>query len=96
LDLAKNAFQAHVVNASGNVLFGKKLRRGQVLEFFSAQPGCTVAMDACASAQYWTREIGKFGHTVRLTSFIAYSRIAFSQISSALACWRPIDLLCPC
>ena len=66
LDLAKNVFQAHGADALGNVLFRKKLRRGQVLEFFSAQPVCTVAMEACGGAHYWAREIGKFGHTVRL------------------------------
>jgi transposase len=66
LDLAKNVFQAHGADALGNVQFRKKLRRGQVPEFFSAQPACTVAMEACGSAHYWAREIGKFGHTVRL------------------------------
>jgi transposase len=66
LDLAKNVFQAHGADASGGVVFRKKLRRGQVLEFFSAQPPCMVAMEACGGAHYWGREIGKFGHTVRL------------------------------
>jgi transposase len=66
LDLAKHVFQAHGADASGNVLFRKKLRRGQVLTFFSAQPACVVAMEACAGAHYWGREISKFGHTVRL------------------------------
>jgi transposase len=66
LDLAKNVFQAHDADASGNVLFRKKLRRGQVLEFFSAQPPCTVAMEACGGSHFWGCEIGKFGRTVRL------------------------------
>jgi transposase len=47
LDLAKNVFQAHGADASGAVIFRKKLRRTQVLEFFSSQPPCTVAMEAC-------------------------------------------------
>ena len=50
LDLAKNVFQAHGADASGAVLFRKKLRRHQVLAFFAAQPPCTVAMEACGSA----------------------------------------------
>jgi transposase len=37
-----------------------------VLTFFAKQPACLVAMEACASAHYWAREIGKFGHRVRL------------------------------
>ena len=66
LDLAKNVFQAHGASGSGAVLFRKKLRRDQVLAFFAAQPRCLVAMEACASAHYWAREIAKLGHEVRL------------------------------
>src|SRR5205814_3419179 len=44
----------------------KRLRRDQVLAFFAAQPRCLVAMEACASAHYWAREIAKLGHEVRL------------------------------
>ena len=50
----------------GTVLFRKRLRRDQVLAFFAAQPRCLVAMEACASAHYWAREIAKLGHEVRL------------------------------
>lgn len=53
LDLAKNVFQAHGADASGAVMFRKKLRRAQVLEFFASQPPCTVAMEACGGAHYW-------------------------------------------
>jgi transposase len=66
LDLAKNVFQAHGADASGAVLFRKKLRRHQVLTFFAAQPPCTVAMEACGSSHHWAREIGRLGHQVRL------------------------------
>ncbi|MBE2215880.1 MAG: IS110 family transposase [Opitutaceae bacterium] len=66
VDLAKNVFQVHGAAADGSVVFRRKLRRGQVLSFFAAQPVCTVAMEACASAHYWARAIGEFGHTVKL------------------------------
>jgi transposase len=66
VDLAKNVFQVHGADASGAVLFRKKLRRHQVLAFFAAQPPCTVAMEACGSAHHWAREIGRLGHAVRL------------------------------
>ena len=66
LDLAKNMFQAHGSDASGAVLFRKKLRRDHVLRFLAAQPACTVAMEACAGGHYWAREIAKLGHDVRL------------------------------
>ena len=66
LDLAKNVFQVHGANASGAVVFRKKLRRDRVLKFLAAQPPCTVAMEACASSHYWGREIAKLGHEIRL------------------------------
>jgi transposase len=64
--LAKNVFQVHGADASGAVLFRKKLRRHQVLAFFSSQPPCTVAMEACSSSHHWAREIGRLGHAIRL------------------------------
>lgn len=49
LDLAKNVFQAHGANSTGEVVCRKKLRRERVLPFLASQPRCTVAMEACAS-----------------------------------------------
>ena len=66
LDLAKSVFQAHGADASGEVVFRKKLRRDDVLAFFAAQPACLVAMEACASAHHWSRELAALGHEVRL------------------------------
>jgi transposase len=66
LDLAKTVFQAHGADASGAVVFRKKLRRDQLLAFFAGQPPCVVAMEACASAHYWAREIAALGHETRL------------------------------
>ena len=66
IDLAKNSFQLHGAGSDGSVVFRKKLSRGKVLEFLASQPGCQVAMEVCAGAHYWGREIGDLGHTVRL------------------------------
>src|SRR3712207_1918984 len=66
LDLAKYIFQLHGADSAGAVVFRKKLRRGQLLAFLATLPPCTVAMEACASAHYWGREIAKLGHTVKL------------------------------
>lgn len=67
LDLAKNVFQVHGADSAGRaVLRKKKLRRTQVLAFFSQLPRCLVAMEACGGAHFWRREIGKLGHVVRL------------------------------
>jgi transposase len=36
------------------------------LAFFAKLPRCLIGMEACATAHYWAREIGKLGHDVRL------------------------------
>ena len=56
----------HGATADGSVAYRKKLSRGKLLSFLASQPGCTVAMEACASAHYWGREIAALGHEVRL------------------------------
>lgn len=66
LDLAKNVFQTHGVDAGGKVVVTRQLRRGQVIAFFAKLPACLVGMEACATAHHWAREIGKLGHTVKL------------------------------
>lgn len=66
LDLAKRVFQVHGATADGQVAFRKKLSRSQMLPFFTSLPHCIVAMEACATAHYWAREIGALGHDVKL------------------------------
>ena len=66
IDLAKRVFQLHGARDDGSVVFRKKLSRGQVLVFFAQQPKCVVAMEACATAHGWGRELEKLGHSVRL------------------------------
>jgi transposase len=66
LDLAKNVFQVHAVDASGKPVLRKQLRRAQMLKFFGGLEPCIVGMEACGSAHYWARELAKLGHEVRL------------------------------
>src|SRR6476661_5204909 len=66
LDIAKNVFQVHGIDAAEKVVVRKQLRRRQLLEFFKALPACLVGMEACATAHYWARELTKLGHPVRL------------------------------
>ena len=66
LDIAKNVFQVHGIDAAEKVVVRKRLRRRQVLEFFKALPPCLIGMEACATAHYWARELTKLGHRVRL------------------------------
>ena len=66
LDIAKNVFQVHGIDAAEKVVIRKQLRRGQVLRFFAALPPSLVGMEASATAHYWARELTKLGHEVRL------------------------------
>src|SRR4029079_17404814 len=66
LDLAKHVFQVHGIDAQGTTVLRKRLRRGQVLAFFSRIPRCVVGLEACATSHYWARELGALGHEVRL------------------------------
>src|SRR5690606_10395442 len=66
LDLAKSIFQVHAVDASGEIVVRKALRRAQVLPFFAKLPPCMIGMEACGTSHHWARELTKLGHEVRL------------------------------
>src|ERR1700722_14666302 len=66
LDIAKSVFQVHGVDAEGNVVIRRQLKRRYVFAFFEKLPPCLVGIEACASAHHWSRELQTLGHTVRL------------------------------
>ena len=66
LDIAKSVFQVHGVDAAGEVVIRRQLKRRSVLAFFQKLPPCLVGIEACASSHYWSRELQALGHTVRL------------------------------
>ena len=66
IDLAKSVFQLHGIDADGEVVFRKKLRRSAVLDFLRDLPSCLIGLEACATGHFWAREIGALGHDVRL------------------------------
>jgi len=66
LDIAKSVFQVHGVDAAGEVIVRRQVRRAQLLPFFAKQPACVVGIEACASAHHWARELRALGHDVRL------------------------------
>src|SRR6266566_1095721 len=66
LDIAKSIFQVHGVDAEGNVVVRRKLKRRYIVAFFQKLPPCLVGIEACASSHHWSRELQALGHTVRL------------------------------
>ena len=66
LDIAKSVFQVHGVDATGQVVIRRQLKRRYVLAFFERLRPCLVGIEACASSHHWSRELQALGHTVRL------------------------------
>lgn len=66
IDLAKSVFQIHAIDAAGNVIVRRQLRRQQMLKFFEQLAPCLIGMEACGTAHYWARELSALGHDVRL------------------------------
>ena len=66
LDIAKNVFQVHGVDGSGDTVMRRQLRRSQLLPFFKKQRPCLVGMEACATSHHWARQLIELGHEVKL------------------------------
>ena len=66
LDIAKSIFQVHGVDAAGQVVVRRQLKRRYVLAFFEKLPPCLIGIEACASSHHWSRELQALGHKVRL------------------------------
>lgn len=66
LDLAKNIFQVHAIDSTGNVVIKKKVKRNDLLTTFSNLSPCLIGIEACGSSHYWAREFSKLGHTVKI------------------------------
>jgi transposase len=66
IDLAKNVFSLHGVDATGHQVLCRKLRRTQLAAFVAQLPACLIGMEACSGAHEWARRFSALGHTVRL------------------------------
>ena len=66
LDIAKSVFQVHGVDADGQVVIRRQLKRRYVLAFFEKLAPCVIGVEACASSHHWSRQLQALGHTVRL------------------------------
>jgi len=66
LDLAKNVFQVHGIDSTGEVIVAKTLRRRQMMPFFSKLQPCLIGIEACGTSHFWAREITALGHQVKL------------------------------
>ena len=68
IDLAKNVFQLHGVDAQGQSIVQKKITRNKLPEFVANLPPCLIGLEACGGAHYWARKFTQMGHQVKLMS----------------------------
>ena len=67
IDLAKNVFAVHGVDATGRAaLVRPSVARGKLLELIVSLPPCLIGMEACSGAHHWACLFAAQGHTVRL------------------------------
>jgi transposase len=86
LDIAKSVFQVHGIDADGNVVVRRQLKRRYVLTFFQKLPPCLVGIEACASSHYWSLPLSlarpaiDFAWNHRLLTVPLNSAVADSEI----------------
>jgi transposase len=79
IDLAKNVFAVHGVDATGRAALQRpSVARGKLAELVCALPPCLIGMEACSGAHHWARLFAAHGHTVRLMApkFVAPYRLS--------------------
>jgi transposase len=66
IDLAKQSFQLHGVDETGQIVLRKKLSRGQLSAFVAQMEPCLIGLEACGGAHHWVRVFKSHGHVVRM------------------------------
>lgn len=66
IDLAKNVFSVHGVDAQGAVVLRRTVTRGKLVAVVAQLPACLIGLEACSGAHEWARQFERFGHTVKL------------------------------
>lgn len=68
IDVAKNVFQLHGVDAQGHPVLRKRVSRSALPRFLANLAPCLIGIEACGSAHHWARRFSAMGHRVRLIS----------------------------
>jgi transposase len=82
LDIAKSLFQVHGIDAAGQVVIRRQLKRRYLLAFFEKLPRCLIGIEACASSHHWSRELQALGGD-------APRLVAGEQMRRRATVWRP-------
>lgn len=66
VDLAKNVFSIHGVDAYGKCVLRKTVKRNKLLDTLVKLPPCLIGMEACSGAHHWARKLLKLGHNPKI------------------------------
>ncbi len=55
IDIAKNVFQMHGVDALGREQLKKRMSREKLSSYIANLPTCTITMESCGGSNYWAR-----------------------------------------
>ena len=66
IDLAKNVFSLHGVDAQGRIVLRKTVSRGKLLALIAQLPCCVIGLEACSGAHEWARRFRELGHDPHL------------------------------
>ena len=79
IDIAKNVFQLHGVDAAGRVVLRRRVMRDGLLQVIAQLKPCTIALEACTGAFYWQRQFER----ERSTGSASSSALVMRSRSSA-------------
>lgn len=85
IDLAKNVFAIHDVNATGQIeLQRPAVRRDKLEDIVAGLPPCLIGMEACSGAHDWAQRFARHGHIVKLIApkFVAPYRLSGKATSN--------------
>jgi transposase len=66
IDLAKNVYSVHGVDAHGAVVLRRTVSRSKLVQVVAQLPPCLIGLEACSGAHEWARQFQRFGHTAKL------------------------------
>lgn len=66
IDTSKHVFQLHGVNAAEEPILRKKLRRQDMVTFFTKLPPTVIGIEACGGSHHWARLLQSSGHQVKM------------------------------
>lgn len=66
IDIGKNKFHLHGINAHGKIVVKKALTRQKLYEYMAKLQPCLIGMEACGGAHHLARMFKDMGHDVHL------------------------------